>query len=150
MIKRILFYMLTTVFGYVANAQTTDLKNEIAPTTAEEYNYGFAGYRLQLNMKLPMKEGYFLKEYKPVEEAERSMEFKGVLRKGETKPCVIIMVFTKLRTPPQYYAIPTTDAPPELWKKFYESLMDDEKNNLPQLQFFTMCLGNLSQQLAHQ
>lgn len=150
MIKRILFFVLVSVFGFAAHAQNAVSKNEIAPTTAEEYNYGFAGYRLQLNLKLPMKDGYFLKEYKSVEEAERSMEFKGVFRKGETKPCVIIMIFTKLRTPPQYYAIPTTDAPPELWKKFYESLMDDEKNNLPQLQFFTMCLGILSQQLAHQ
>jgi hypothetical protein len=130
-----------------ASAQTTVA---IAPTTPEEYNYGFAGYKLQLNMKLPMKDGYHLREYKSVEEAERTMEFKGVFRKGETKPCVMIMIFTKLRTTPQYYAIPTTDASAELWKKFYDSLMDDSQNNIPQLQFFTKCLGNLAQQLAHQ
>ena len=130
-----------------ASAQTTV---PIAPTTPEEYNYGFAGYKLQLNMKLPMKDGYYIKEFKQVEEPLRTVEFKGVFRKGETKPCVIIMVFTKLRTTPQYYAIPTTDAPAELWKKFYDSLLDDTENNQPQLQFFSMCLGNLAQQLAHQ
>ncbi len=121
---------------------------KIAPTTNEEYLYGAVGYKLQLNAKLDVKQGYHLSDYLPVEEAERKVEFKGIFRNGETKPCAIIMIYTKLRNAPQYYCIPTADAPQELWQKYFKSLMDDSENQQPQLQFFAYCIGNLAAQLS--
>ncbi len=121
---------------------------KISPTTHDEYLYGSVGYKLQLNAKLDVKQGYHLKDYAPVEEINRKTEFKGIFRNGETQPCAIIMIYTKLRNAPQYYCIPTADASPELWQKFFKSLMDDSENQQPQLQFFAYCLGNLAAQLS--
>jgi len=123
---------------------------KIAPTTSTEYLYASVGYKMQLNAKLPPKEGYTLKDYKPIEQPERKVEFKGVFRKGEAKPCAFIMIYTKLRTTPQYYGIPTVNADAELWQKFFDSLKDDSENQQPQLQFFAYCLANLAAQISEQ
>lgn len=121
-----------------------------APTTEDEFLYGASGYKLQLNMKLPMKPGYTLKDYNTIEEPDRKTEFKGLLRNGETKPCAFIMIYTKIRSAPNYYCIPTTDADPELWKKFYKSLIDENNIEQPQLQFLAYCLGHLAQEISSQ
>lgn len=136
--------LISCLFSLMLNAQQT----KIAPTTSTEYLYASVGYKMQLNAKLPAKEGYTLKDYKPIEQPDRKVEFKGVFRKGETKPCAFIMIYTKLRTTPQYYGIPTANADAELWQKFFESLKDDSENQQPQLQFFAYCLANLAAQIS--
>ncbi|MBS1763480.1 MAG: hypothetical protein JSS90_00790 [Bacteroidetes bacterium] len=118
------------------------------PTTSAEYLYGSVGYKLQLNNKLPMKEGYTLRDFAPVNEETRQVEFKGLFRNGENKPCAVIMIYTRLRMAPQYYCIPSADADAELWSKFKASLLDDSENQQPQLQFFAYCIAHLASQLA--
>jgi hypothetical protein len=141
--KSLIAFVLIALFSTPLFAQTN-----IAPTTSSEYLYGAVGYKLQLNNKLAMKEGYTLADFTPVEEANRKVEFKGIYRTGETKPCAFIMIYTKMRNTPQYYCIPTHDADQELWTKFFNSLLDDTENQQPQLQFFAYCLAQLSAQLA--
>lgn len=143
---KITAFLIFSFFSIAVKAQST----KIAPTTSSEYLYASVGYKIQLNAKLPTKEGYILKDYNPIEQPDRKVEFKGVYRKGETKPCAFIMIYTKLRTTPQYYGIPTADADPELWQKFFASLTDDSENQQPQLQFFAYCLANLAAQIAAQ
>jgi hypothetical protein len=126
------------------------LSQKINPTTEAEYLYGSVGYKIQLNNKLPVKEGYTLRDFKPVVEENRQVEFKGVYRKGENKPCAIIMIYTKLRNTPQYYCIPTDDADAALWRKFNASLLDDSENQQPQLQFFAYCIAFLASQTQQQ
>jgi hypothetical protein len=150
--KKILVLLIFIFAAISLNAQKTAQKTSpstVQPTTEDEYLYGISGYKLQLNMKLTMKPGYTLQDYTAVEEPERKVEFKGLFRKGETAPCAIIMIYTKVRGTPNYYCIPTTDATPELWKKFNDSLIDDNNNAQPQMQFFAKSLANLAQQLAH-
>ncbi len=142
--KYIISVLLVAAFTLGVKAQNT----KIAPTSSGEYLFGSVGYKLQLNNKLPMKEGYTLKDFQPIEMAERKVEFKGIYRKGESKPCAFIMIYTKLRNTPQYYCIPTADADTELWQKFHSSLMDDSENQQPQLQFFGYCLAQLAAQLS--
>jgi hypothetical protein len=120
----------------------------ISPTTAAEYLYGSVGYKLQLNNKLPMKEGYLLKDFITIDQENRKVEFKGIFRTGEKQPCATIMIYTKLRNAPQYYCIPTADADAELWQKFNASLLDDTENQQPQLQFFAWCIARLAAQLS--
>ena len=115
----------------------------IQPTTEEEYNYGAVGYKLQLNARLDTKEGYILKDAEGCEEPERKIEYKIMYRQGEVHPCAVILVYTKLRSAPQYYCVPTPNANPQLWDKFYKSLTIGTDNPAEQLQFFTSCLGRL-------
>ena len=141
-LKNSLFLLLFVFFTNISTAQ------KINPTANDEYLYGSVGYKLQLNAKLDGKQGYHLSDYAPIEETDRKVEFKGIFRNGETKPCALIMIYTKFRNTPQYYCIPTADAAPELWQKFFKSLRDDSENQQPQLQFFAYCLGNLAAQLS--
>ena len=138
--KTVLIFTVLLLTGHIALAQ------KINPTTEAEFLYGSVGYKIQLNNKLPVKEGYSLKDFKPVVEENRQVEFKGVFRKGENTPCAVIMIYTKLRNAPQYYCIPTDDASADLWQRFNASLLDDSENQQPQLQFFAYCLAYLSSQ----
>lgn len=122
----------------------------IAPTTAEEFNYGVVGYKLSLQAKLGVKAGYSLKEVKGCEEEDRKMDFKLMYRDGENVPCAIIVIYTKFRTPPMYYCIPTRDASPELWSKFNRSLTIGSDNPSDQLEFFTSCISKLVMDIASQ
>jgi hypothetical protein len=124
------------------------VSQSIAPTTAEEFNYGVVGYKLSLQTKLGVKEGYSLKDAKGCEEEDRRMEFKLMYRDGEKEPCAIIVVYTKFRTPPMYYCIPTRDASPDLWSKFSRSLTIGSDNPADQLQFFSTCLARLLMDIA--
>jgi hypothetical protein len=118
------------------------------PTTDAEYNYGAVGYKIQLNAKLETKPGYSMRDMEGCEESERKIEFKAVYRDGEQTPCFVIMVYTRLRTPPMYYCIPTPDANPALWDKFNKSLTAGTDNPADQLQFFTLCISRLMMQYA--
>lgn len=113
-----------------------------APTTDEEYNYGISGYKLQLQMKLPMKKGYSLTELSTVERAERKCEFKTLYRDGEKQPCAMIMVYYRPRVNPEYFCIPSADASTELWDKFFSSLKTDIENEQERFRFFTYAIAS--------
>ncbi|MBL0342152.1 MAG: hypothetical protein IPP71_15290 [Bacteroidetes bacterium] len=115
----------------------------IAPTTDEEYNYGAVGYKIQLNAKLETKEGYSIKKAEGCEESDRKIEFVLLYRDGENQPCAVILAYTKIRNAPLYFCIPTANASPALWDKFYKSLSLGTDNPAEQLQFFTTCLSRL-------
>lgn len=142
--NKLLILFISGLFLMTANL----VKAQQTPTTSAEYLYGSVGYKLQLNNKLPMKAGYSLKDFDPVEEESRKVEFKGLYRNGEKNPCAVIMIYTRLRMAPQYYCIPSADADAELWKKFNVSLLDDSENQQPQLQFFAYCIAHLASQLS--
>jgi hypothetical protein len=111
----------------------------IKPTTDDEFNYGSIGYKIQLQMKLPMKKGYSVTDLGGHLEPDRSVTLKGLLRDGETLPCAVIMVYTKINTPPEYFCMPTPDAPEALWTRFHQSLNVITENPQQQIQF--MMLG---------
>ena len=121
----------------------------ISPTTVDEYNYGAVGYKIQLQARLDTKEGYIMKDAAGCEESERKLEFKILYRKGENQPCAVIAIFTKIRTAPLYYCIPTANASPELWDKFYKSLTSGTDNPAGQLQFFNYCIARLMMGFAN-
>ncbi len=110
---------------------------KIAPTTEEEYNFGTVGYKIQLQNKLPMKHGYRIADYGIFEEPDRTVAFKGLMRQGEEYPCAIIMIYTKDKFPPEYFCIPTEDAPYELWERYFKSLKVVSDNQVSQLRFMS-------------
>jgi hypothetical protein len=130
------------IFAATAFAQT------IAPTTPEEYNYGVAGYKIQLNAKLDTKEGYRLKPAPGCEDATRKIEYQLLYRQEESLPCAVFMIYTRLRNPPLYFCIPTPDASAELWDKFYNSLTIGTDNPQEQQQFFSYCIARLTMHFA--
>ena len=128
---------------------TSSWAQMIAPTTEEEYNYGAIGYKIQLQNRLDTKAGYVLKDAEGCEEADRKMEFKLVYRQGENQPCAVIAIFTKIRTAPLYFCIPSANASPALWDKFYKSLTTGTDNPAGQLQFSNFCLARLMMGFAN-
>lgn len=114
---------------------------KIKPTTEEEYNYGTVGYKIQLQNKLPVKQGYRIADYGIFEEPDRTVAFKGLLRQGEDYPCAIIMIYTKDKFPPEYFCIPTEDASPELWDRYFKSLKVVSDNQVSQLRFMSYGLS---------
>jgi hypothetical protein len=121
----------------------------IAPTTEDEYNYGAVGYKIQLQARLDTREGYYMKDAEGCEESDRKMEFKILYRKGETQPCAVIAIFTKIRTAPLYFCIPTANASPALWDKFYKSLTTGTDNPAGQMQFSIYCIARLMMGFAN-
>lgn len=115
--------------------------SQVAPTTEDEYNIGSVGYKMLLTMKVDLKAGYSITDYATYEYADRTAQFKGLLRKGETKPCAVIMVYQKLRGAPEYYCIPTPDAPEVLWDRFRFSLNGETDNKQEQLHFISFALA---------
>ncbi len=131
-IKLIFLLLLTVCF---AKAQT------IAPTTPEEYNIGLAGYKMFLQMKVEIKKGYKITDLQTFEYGERKAEFKGLYRDGENKPCAVIIVYLKMRGSPEYYCIPTPDAPEALWDRVRTSITGETDVKQEQLQFFGFALA---------
>jgi hypothetical protein len=121
---------------------------KIKPTTEDEYNFGTIGYKIQLQTKLPMKRGYSLVDLGGHEEPDRSVALKGLMREGETTPCAVIMVYSKLNTPPEYFCMPTPDAPEALWTRFHQSLNVITENKQQQLQFMMLGMGKTLTKLA--
>lgn len=118
------------------------------PTTDEEYNMSTVGYKLYLQMGVELKKGYTVKELGEYEYGDRKATFKGLYRPGDEKPCVIIMMYSKLRGAPEYYGIPTIDAPEILWDRYRMSLTGETDNKQEQLQFFSFALGKVLMQHA--
>jgi hypothetical protein len=117
------------------------LSAQIAPTTDEEYNYGTTGYKIQLQMKLPDKKGYLLNDFATYETVERKCVFKKMLREKETVPCAIIIVYSRPRSNPEYFCIPTADADTKLWEKYFLSLRSDVENEEERNKFLTKAIS---------
>lgn len=111
------------------------------PTTEEEYNYASGGFKLQLQMKLPMKKGYTATDFLVFEEGDRKCTFKAVLRDGEKFPCAVIMIYDRPRLNPEYFCIPSADAEPDLWTKFYSSLQSDVENEKDRFKFLNHAIA---------
>ncbi len=134
--KKVFVVILVLFSGfYLAQAQT------IKPTTPEEYNIGLAGYKMFVQMKVDIKKGYKINDLSSFEYGERKADFKGLYRDGETKPCAVIMVYSKLRGAPEYYCIPTADAPEELWDRLRTASNGETDSKSEQLQFFSFALA---------
>ncbi len=130
------FSILLLLIGMLAaNAQDQN------PTTEEEYNYASGGYKLQLQMKLPMKKGYTATDFLVYEEGDRKCTFKAVLRDGEKFPCAVIMIYDRPRVNPEYFCIPSADAAPDLWSKFNYSLQSDVENEKDRFQFLNHAIA---------
>ncbi len=140
--KQIIILLLTLSISCFATAQ------ERTPTTAAEYNYGAVGYRIQLQAGMGDKSGYTITKLEEYEEPERKLEMMGMYRDGESHPCAVIMVYTRIRTAPLYFCMPTNDAPEELWTEFYKSLSTGTDNPQDQLQFFGKCIARLCMKFA--
>lgn len=113
----------------------------IKPTTTDEYNIGLAGYKMYKQMKVEIKQGYKVNDLQVFEYGERKADFKGLFRDGESKPCAVILVYSKLRGAPEYYCIPTPDASEELWDRFRISISGETDSRHEQLQFFAFVLA---------
>ena len=137
--KAYLVLSILLLFGITSQGQTPSGK--IAPTTEEEYVMGSVGYKMFMQMKVVLKDNYKVKDIKEFEYGERKASFKGLHRPGEEKPCAIIMVYTKLRGAPEYYCIPTLDAPELLWDRYRMGLVGETDNQQDQLQFFGFALA---------
>jgi hypothetical protein len=142
MMKKIL---VSTIFLLLIHA---GLKAQ-APTTLEEYTYVIVGYKLQLNMKLDMKKGYSLKDVDAYSEEDRKIEFKALYRDGEKAPCAIMMIYYIPRAPgPEYYCIPTYNAPSDIWEKYYGSIASGEDNPQQRLKFFSLSISRMLMKMA--
>ncbi len=120
----------------------------IEPTTPAEYNYGSVGYRIQKQAGMPDKDGYKISKLDEYEDDTRKVEMMGMYRDGESSPCAVIMVYTRIRTAPLYFCMPTRDADQGLWKKFSDSLTTGTDNPQEQLQFFAGCIAMLGMKFA--
>lgn len=115
---------------------------QTAPTTLEEYNMGSVGYRTYLQLGVELKKGYKVNPLTTYEYGERKAEFKGLYRPAETKPCAIILVYSRPRANPEYYCIPSPDSDELLWDLFRKSLAGETDSKQEQLQFFSAALGH--------
>jgi len=136
LLKKILFIALLA-----GAAPSFGQEQKFAATTEDEYVMGSVGYKMLMQMKVELKGGYKVKDLNEYEYAERKASFKGLYRPTEDKPCAIIMVYTKLRGAPEYYCIPTLDAPESLWDRFRVSLAGETDNKQEQLQFFSFAFA---------
>lgn len=97
---------------------------------------------------MPLKPGYRIVDYGIYEEPDRTVSFKGLFRDGESSPCAIIMVYTKDKFPPEYFCLPTQDAPRELWDRYFNSLKVISDNQVSQLRFMSYGLSRTLMRLA--
>jgi hypothetical protein len=137
----VLIFMICVGTLYAQQPKSTVAEPQ-HPTTEEEYNFCVTGYKLQLQMKLPMKKGYDITHLAEVERAERKCVFKTLFREGEKQPCAMIMIYDRPRANPEYFCIPSADATTELWDKFFLSLKTDVENEQQRFRFFTYAIAS--------
>jgi hypothetical protein len=133
--KNLLFLITVLLFSLQGIGQS------VSPTTEEEFNMATTGYKMYLQMGLPLKPGYRIVDLKEFEYGERKMVLKGLYRPTELKPCAMIIAYTRLRGAPEYYCIPSPDADELLWDRFRVSLAGEIDNKQEQLQFLSFALG---------
>ena len=139
--KKIIFQIVPLIF-----VTTLLYSQHVAPTSDNEFTYGTVGYKLQLQNKLPMKSGYHIMDFGKYEEPDRLLSFKGLYRNDENEPCAVIMIYTKKNFPPEYFCIPSIDAPEYMWSKLYNSLNVISDNPAHELQIISY---GLSRTLMH-
>ena len=107
-------------------------------TTEEEFNFITKGYKIQIESGLDMKKGYTFEDYgdwgltKGTE--VRNVEFKGLFRTGQTKPCAIMMIYkrTDITTGATYYlCIPSPVQAMKFGKKALDLLNETITDNTP-------------------
>lgn len=127
----------------IAGISTTALSQtgKINPTTEDEYVMGSTGYKMFMQMGVELKNNYKVKDIADYEYGDRKASVKGLHRPGEEKPCAVILVYTKLRGAPEYYCIPTVDAPEYIWDKYRMSLAGQTDSRQEQLEFFSFALA---------
>jgi hypothetical protein len=133
--KKLMFLILLLLGSDLAHAQT------FKATTEEEYNMGTVGYKMYLTMGVQMKTGYSVEPFTTFEYGERKAEFKGLFRPGDKKPCAILLIYSKQRGAPEYYCIPTLDAPEILWDRYRTSLGGEIDQKQEQVEFFGFALA---------
>lgn len=148
MIKSSKLHLILPLFLVFFLFSSVTFGQKINPTTEEEYNFGTVGYKIQLQNKLPMKQGYRIADYGIFEEPDRTVAFKGLLRQGEEYPCAILMIYTKDKFPPEYFCLPTDDAPYELWERYFKSLKVVSDNQVSQLRFMSYGLSRTLMRLS--
>jgi hypothetical protein len=77
-------------------------------------------------------------------DGDRKLVFKGLLRDKETKPCAVLLIYTKVRSAPEYFCLPTADAPPEMWTQFYQSLKSEYENPEERFRFLAKGITKLA------
>lgn len=135
--KHLFVLLLLAVQPFTGSAQT----GKISPTTPEEYTMGATGYKMFMQMGVELKKNYKVKDIAEYEYAERKAAVKGLYRPGEDKPCAIIIVYTKPRGAPEYYCVPTVDAPEALWDNYRMSLAGQTDSRQEQLEFFAFAMA---------
>jgi hypothetical protein len=135
MMRKILLLILMCSLFSMVNAQP------MPATTEEEFNMASVGYKMYLQMGVELKKGYKVNDIAEYEYAERKATFKGLFRPGDQKPCAIIMIYSKSRGAPEYYCMPTPDAPEIFWDRFRTSLAGETDNRQEQLQFFSFAMA---------
>ena len=95
-------------------------------------------------MKLEMKKGYTLKDLDSYMEEDRKIEFKALTRDGEKAPCAIMMIYWLPHgAAPQYYCIPSYNAPSDIWDKYYTSIKTGSDNPEQRFRFFSLAIAKL-------
>ena len=133
--KKLLIVFTLFILAFQGKSQS------VTPTTEEEFNMATTGYKMYLQMGLPLKAGYRIVDLKEIEYGERTMVLKGLYRPTELKPCAMIIAYSRLRGAPEYYCIPSPDADELLWDRFRVSLAGEIDNKQEQLQFLSFALG---------
>ena len=146
--KNILAAVLVLLSCTSINAQAPTTTTAFPATTTEEYNMGAIGYKLFLQMGVEIKQGYKINAIADYEYGDRKASFKGLYRPGGTKPCCVIMVYTKMRGAPEYYCIPTVDAPEELWDRFRMAINGETDVKAEQMQFFSFAIAKAAMLFA--
>jgi hypothetical protein len=103
-------------------------------TTDEEYNYLSKGYQIQMESGLDMKKGYSIKLLDAtaltIEGKDLTAQFSGLYREGSERPCAFLVTVMKSGARDRLYlAIPSHDAPKEMWDRAFQDL----NNRLGQL-----------------
>jgi hypothetical protein len=122
--KKLMLLIATTILI----AYSTKSYSQV--TTEEEYNYVIKGYQAQVEGGLDMKTGYILKDIGEwaalYTDGTRGFKFIGLYRAADTKPCAIMAVYQKKDNGKlsyqEYYCIPTSDAPQNLWDRTMQQL----------------------------
>ncbi|MFM7017054.1 MAG: hypothetical protein ACKOX3_12080 [Bacteroidota bacterium] len=133
--KKLFFLIAFSILSLHGKSQA------VAPTTEEEFNMATTGYKMYLQMGLPLKAGYRVVDLKEIEYGERKMILKGLYRPTELKPCAMIIAYSTPRGAPEYYCIPSAEADESLWDRFRVSLAGEIDNKQEQLQFLSFALG---------
>ncbi len=132
--KKLLFFVpIFIVFVISASGQTT----------LEEYNYITKGYKVQIESGLDMKKGYTIKDYGNWGlnhgEETRDIEFKGLYRTGQTKPCAIMLIYkrTDISSGVTWYiCIPSNQSEDSIWELSLSFISENCKDNDALMQTF--------------